>query len=571
MLNFAKQGRLARSLGTLAVIGLVGTGCQDLQVDNLLEPDRERAAGNPADVQALIGGGFYPNFFRPMHGTDGGLSGTAILLFTYAGSDFTATLAGGLTAVWHLDLLEPRREHPNAAAICSTICEWAPRDFWGRIGSAMSIAFDGLVLLDAGTVIMEEGVNRTPRARAFAKFMQGWVWGASGMIFDQTNIVPETVDLNDPAIDISAIATESLEWYDVVIENALNSLDEAIAVAQANPDVVHYPSEEQSALWWGTATPMTNTQFIQFANTIAARLYVLSARTPQERADLDWQRVLDYTANGIQPGNEPLFQLSSQRTSNILARAQNNTTGGSYNARWSYYTIGMADQSGNYQDWISAPLDQRTRFDITTPDRRITGSTTDPQTNGTYTCYRSDNNGFLSERGEYLFSAYQWARHKLKEGISCAAPQLASNSGTLALATADENNLLRAEALLRTNQVQAAVDLINITRTREHMGESLPPLTVDGVPTDANGHCVPRMDNGDCGTVMTALRYERMVELAGMDLLRGYGDSRGFGMLPDGALQHFPIPGNVLDLYGLPNYTYGGVGNEGTLMYAPVN
>jgi hypothetical protein len=62
-----------------------------------------------------------------------------------------------------------------------------------------------------------------------------------------------------------------------------------------------------------------------------------------------------------------------------------------------------------------------------------------------------------------------------------------------------------------------------------------------------------------------------MVELAGQDALRGYADSRGFGMLADGSLAFFPIPGNVLEQAGLPIYTYGGVGGEGSLMYNPTN
>jgi hypothetical protein len=59
-----------------------------------------------------------------------------------------------------------------------------------------------------------------------------------------------------------------------------------------------------------------------------------------------------------------------------------------------------------------------------------------------------------------------------------------------------------------------------------------------------------------------------MLELAGQDVVRGYADSRGFGMLADGAFQHLPVPGNILAWYGrLPTgqqpYSYGGVTNEG--------
>ena len=568
MLKFLKQRKMVRSLGALAVVALVGAGCQDLEVENLLEPDRERAAANPSDVLALVGGGFWPNWFRPVHGVDGGLSGVAISLYVLLGSEMTATLSGGTSAQWVVESREPRPPLENSAVICSTICQWGPRDLWGRLGTAMSIPFDGLQLMDQGMVFRDEaGVDITPRARAFAKLVQGMAWGYSAVTYDRTNVVPETIDLN--AVSIPELNLSSLVDYNETLEAALASIDEAILIAQQNPDIVQYPSAEQelNVVWFGSPEPVSNAQFIAFANTIAARLLVLNARTPEARVQVDWQRVLSYTANGLQSDFD--FQLQATRTSNLLSRVQS-LSGGNV-IRWDYRTIGMADQSGNYQDWIGASVDDRNRFDITTPDRRITGSTTNPQTDGTYTCYRSGNAGFDPGRGFYRYSAYQWSRHKLKEGGACSSVPSSFNAGTHAVASADENRLYRAEALLRTGQTQAAVDLINVTRTRVHMGQSLPPLTVNGVPTDGNGHCVPRRDDGTCGSVMTALRYERMIELAAMDVIRGWADSRGFGMLPDGTFIETPVPGNILQLYGLNNYTYGGIGGDRAATYNPTN
>jgi hypothetical protein len=142
--------------------------------------------------------------------------------------------------------------------------------------------------------------------------------------------------------------------------------------------------------------------------------------------------------------------------------------------------------------------------------------------------------------------------------------------------TADENNLLRAEALLRTGDAAGAAELINVTRTRtQRIGDTeypgLPPVTAAGVPTDADGNCVPRQESGACGTLLTALRYERMLELLAIDAIRGYTDSRGWGTLPDGTILSWPIPGNALDLYGMEGYSYGGVGEPNTATFAPAN
>ena len=558
-----------RRSGLALVVGalLASAGCQDLNVTNTIDADRERALADAASVQALIGGAFYPNFFRPVHGSDGGLSGLVVSLWGDAAADFTATLAGTTSAVWYLDLTEPRPPLENAASICSTICQHGPRDYWSRIQRVSSIAYDGLVVLNEGMVLREGTVDVTPRARAFAKFMQGWAWGYAAIIFDKVNVVPESVSIPADPDALAELNESSLVSYEEAIEAAIRSLEEAIAIARANPNIVQFPSAAESALWFGTSGPVTNAQFIQWANTLAARLLVLSARSPQDRTSkVNWNRVLQVTSNGItNSANDFEFLLTTDRSSQLLFRQQSNTSTGTTNARWNYRTIGPSDQSGAYQAWIAAPVAQRTRFNIVTPDRRITGAT--PTTNGTYTRYRADNNGFLAERGTYLFSAYQWTRHQNRFNLPDASRH---NSGTTPMITADENRLLRAEALLRTGAVQEAVDLINVTRTRAHLGSSLPALTTAGVPTVA-GACVPRTDAGACGTVMTALRYERMIELAGMDALRGYAESRGFGLLPDGAALSFPVPGNILDLYGMPIYTYGGVGAAGSALYRPVN
>src|SRR5690606_35535191 len=134
------------------------------------------------------------------------------------------------------------------------------------------------------------------------------------------------------------------------------------------------------------------------------------------------------------------FQLASSPSSQVISRASGNSSSGSYNGRWDYRTIGMADQCGNYQAWINASLEDRLRIDITTPDRRITGAT--PTSHGSYTCYYTHNNGFLEERGRYSFSAYGWRRHTLEEGGTCTSTDSSFNAGTWPVARVDENNLL---------------------------------------------------------------------------------------------------------------------------------
>jgi len=549
----------------LGAILLINGACLDLGVENLAAPDRERAMQNPNDVLAFIGGAFYPTFHTAMQGT------SATNHFPYASSEMTSSLNGAVDGQQMRELLEPRVSHNNDAQIQTGSGPHGPRNYWAAIGRAANIPFEGLQVIEDGMDLTENGEDVTQKARAFAKFMQGWAWGYTALIFDRVHIVPETQRLPENPSELNTLILNSLVPYNEAIEAAIGAMDAAILIAQQNPtEVAFLTPYPDNILWFGSPTPISNQKFIQMANTLKARFLVLSARTPQERASLDWNRVIQWTSNGLTDDFE--FALTTARTNNYLQRIQNNTIGGAFNGRWDYRTIGPADQSGSYQAWIASSIPDRARFNIVTPDRRITGATS--TSDGSYTRYRDDNNGFPLERGSFFQSAYQWSRQAIRLGLSGTA--VGHNSGTHRLITADENNLLRAEALLRTGDLQGAADLINITRTRTQVAggveyPGLPPVTAAGVPTAADGACVPRQDNGACGTLMTALRYERMLELAGIDIMRGYADSRGFGILAEGSLLEYPVPGNVLELYNLPPYSYGGVGQPNTATYSPVN
>ena len=557
-MRFAKESR--RGGGTVAVLCaslLVLAGCEDfLSVDNLNDPDRDDATASPSDLEAFIAGAFYPSMWEALHDDE-----DATAAFPLQAAEFSATMQGQNTLLQYNDhAAEPRGVHDNGVVVSLGNGPQGPRDVWATVHETNSVAHDGLAKLDEGTVITEGNVDVTARARAFAKLIQGWSWGYLGLIFDEAHVVDESVEIPPDPNAVVGLAVETLAPYPEVIEAAVTALEEAIAVAQANPGVVTYPSITESNLWFGTPDPVSNTEFIQLANTLAARFLVLAARDPAERAAVDWARVLAFTANGLTSDFE--FQLSNQRQSTLLNHFTNEPDN-ERNYRWDYRAIGPADQSGAYQAWIAAPLDQRDRFDIVTPDQRITGAT--PQSDGTYTVYRADDNGFVPDRGRYAYSAYQWRRHAISVGLPSDNDDTGDNLGTAVLVSADENNLLRAEALARTGDAAGAAVLASISRARA----GLPDATAAGAPTDGDGYCVPRLDSGACGDILAVIRYERMVELAALDMTRGYADSRGWGILPDGTPMHYPIPGNALDQYGLPNYTYGGVGQPGSASYAP--
>ena len=537
------MSRLVLGVGLI----LASVACE-LEVTNLNEPDRDRALADAGNLEALIGGTFTVFY-------DGLDLPSVVNIFPPVGAEMTSTNFSfrGLQ-----NNTEPRPAYSNALSIGSS-GPWGPRRFNNELSSILGSLHDGLAILDSGTKV-EVGTNDfTERARAFGKFMQGVAWAYMGMLFDQAIYVPEDIpfDETDPVQQ----GLDAFADRDLILGHALTAIDDAIAIAVANPSI-SYPSAGQSLLYFGTPSSMSSAEFIQLANSMAARILVLSARNPAERRTVDWNQVLQRTANGLTSDFE--VELSQgRRTSLLYARTQNNPVACGNCLRMDYRTIGLADVSGAYQAWFALPFAERRRFDIVTPDRRITGAT--PQDDGAYFQWHLDNNGFQATSGLYLFSAYQWGRH-LNAGFE-------SNEGTQPMLTVDENNLYRAEALLRTGDLAGAAALVNITRTRAHTVDGvtypgLPAVTTAGVPAGAD--CLPRTDLGACGDLMVALRYERMIELVGLDAVRGWLDSRGLAIVPDGTWIQLPVPIEQLNQFGLPTYSFGGVGDTWGAVYGPI-
>lgn len=551
---------MSNPLQRLALMGvlLMGLAACDLDVLNENEPDRDRAIGQPGDVEALVGGTFGV-YFGIAHGSGPTARHPYVPnLFPNVATFFTATTSTGATRE---NVLEPRRAIDNSTTVGSTTGPWGARIIWDDMLQIAASVRDALVVIDGLGLVIEDdsGNDVTQRARAFAKFMQGWAFTTLALTYDQVVVVDETVPQSSDAVQQ---ALEYMVPWEDAMAAGLAAFQEAIDIAVANPFTL--PSASQTRSFFATPTAMGSDDFVRLAHTLMARAIVLSARTPQERAATDWASVLAHTAVGLTSDFEVVIEPGF-RSSIFYARAEANNVGCANCYRWDNLLIGHADVSGNYQAWLTAPIDTRFRFEITTPDRRITGTT--PTSNGAYTSYWPHDNGFDAVAGQYNFSAYQWQRHFNRGFLS--------NTGTAIMASVDENNLLRAEALLHTGALQGAADLINITRTRSHVlpdGNTypgLPDVTTAGAPVAAD--CVPKDDAGNCGDLLEALWYERMIETGALDALHAFFDSRGFGILREYAWVQAPVPPEEVELLDMAPYTFGGIGGTGSAVYAPAS
>lgn len=517
--------KFTRLFSMLLLLGVAG-GCQDLVVDNVTDPDRTAVLAEAGAVQNLIASSW--NSVWTVSQDQGS---TARRLPGYV-DEGTAN---------HRNLIdyadEPRQAFPNSQSGNARYLVQAP---WYETYEGAANAMDGLAAIETGGIDMptDAGAETTQaandRAKAFAWLNHGVLYGYLAMIFDQAS----TVDLNTDLEDASQLEYRP---YPEVQQFAMNSLQKAIDIAQAAPDF------ETPAGWMGGVS-LTNEEMVRLANSYMARLMVYTPRNPAERATVDWAGVVDLVDAGIQE------DIVVQMTTGGLSSAYFQYMLQILAQRWSadFRLIGPADVSGAYAAWVDAPRAEREPFDIVTPDRRITGEDGSgnpaPRAPGKYFRW-TDEAINVHEVAPYLQGLYKWSRFDVGTFPWSEAPN--------PLMTVAEMDLLKAEALLRSNMPEEAAALIN--RTRVENGE-LPPVTAAGVPGDLSS-CVPRTQTGDaCGSLLTALHYERLIEGVGLDIWRTWFDRRGFGTLQQGTFEQLPVPAQELESFRQPVYTFGGSG-----------
>lgn len=508
---------MRRIFAALAALTLVTAGCQDLDVTNPNEPDRTRVLSRPDDVESVI-------------------ASTFRLWFAIAQDEYPnmalAALADEATGGFfdygvHDISTEPRVAYNNSVFNTRRGVNEQPWDNAYRLISSVNDGLRALedVDLDAGN----PSGTRQERAKAFAKLMQGVAHGYLALHFDKALIVREDAVLEE-------LDPRGFVPYSEVRDAALGMIDEAIAIASANTFTIPGSAE------WVNGIELTNTDLVRLANSFAARIMAYSARTPAERAAVDWDKVILRLNNSIQVDLAPvgILDVIVSNYRRLLARVRQ-TSRPSDHLRPDIMVVGPADTSGAFQAWYATPSANRTAFRVNTPDRRIRGSTVTAP--GLYVGY-NQNTIWASSRGTYRYSYYFYGRSGAFETYY---------TGPQPTMTVDEMRLLKAEALIRRNRAAEAVPLINVTRVNNGQ---LPQVTIDGPPNTPG--CVPRKLAGGCGSLWDALRYEYGIEMLGIEGAVSWWNARGWGTLQEGSMTDMPVPAAELETLGLGVYTFGG-------------
>ncbi len=516
-----KQTRMSGAARrTLITLGLLGglAGCLDLGVTDPNGLGITTVFNNAANTEAALIGSWKAY-------SEVGRNTCPSLPFSIWGNDVTST------SVTYIDYSgEPRVPINNRDNLnCTT-----RSGYWTPYESAAGAreSFQGIVAnaLKFGAIntTTPDGAD-TPSRLIFAKFIIAINTLKHAQYFDQAFITDTATPQGEKGTALSPAA--------LVLTKAKEQLRNVIAHANA------VPAFTLPALFVN-GRAITRDELVRICYSYLVRADVYSPRNPAERAAVNWAAVLARLDSGIirDFGHQADIAIAGTGSTYINNSFAQNTV------RIHNRFLGPADTSGQYQAWIAKPISERTAFTITTPDRRIHGTTN--ALTGTRFIRVTSTMGSATN-GPYLTSSYRSIRYL----------NTAADSGSRAFIlemSMDEMKFIRAEALFRLGRFTEAAALINPTR----LAANLKAVDANGPP--AGRDCVPKREDGTCGNLFDAIQYEKKIELYPLHGAIAWFDARGWGKLLPGTPYELPVSGRELITQGLPYYTFGGVGLPGS-------
>jgi len=495
----------ARLVGAVALFGL--TACE-LGVTNFGSPDVARVLSDAGSVEAAISG-LGSQLNNPQRASESVNTQSKIL----AEETFASVANFGMAArVANRTLVSNELGNDNQTG---NLANFNSFQRVTRLTFNTLAAFNNLVAANRNT-LTPTAVNRM---RAFAYLIAGQSLGMVSIAYDSAAIADEAINTTDiPALSGAAD----------VNAKAIEYLDSAVTIAGRGMDAL--PNT------WISGVALNQADFIRLARSYRARYRAGVARTPAERAALNWAAIIADATNGITADHS--ISINGQTGWGAAFDAgQIYVTGGWHSVPMKY--VGMADSSGAYQAWIATPSASRRAFLVQTRDGRWPAG-------GTRAAQQalSPNNiiapRYLRNRptGDDVVIAgdgesfYDHRRYGLTQSNTSVAGNYTDMSKT-------EIDMLAAEGYIRTGQAALAEPLIDISRTRN----GLPSVVGVGAGVVPGGAaCVPKLPNGTCGTLLEAMKYEKRMETAFTGYMIWYTDSRGWGDLPNGTVLEWPVP-----------------------------
>jgi hypothetical protein len=544
-----------------ALAGAFGLGACDLVVQNPNQPETDRVLASPRDAEALVGS-YYRRWHIAMYGTLSNVWGMTTVQsfenYSSLGNNCLNARAG-----------IPRAGNDNSVA---NGCNTEQHRLYFYHGEVARVATNVLKKFNEPGYLLQS-IEETNRAKAFAEFLRGISQGYVALFYDSAAVVSTEMAGDDPGVMLG---------YQEVMDSALKFLDNAIVHANAAtgtsiPGWIPLPAGQT----------MDMPAFIRLIRSYKARLRANVARTPTERAAVDWPAVIADAQNGITADHVNLTNSSTGPYNTWVAQLH---TWGLWH-QMPPFIIGMGDTTSAYATWIAQPLDARGStgpFFMQTPDLRFPQGVDRTAQVADFAVTSCNASGAQCERyfvnrpgSQDQVAGLGWGQSNY-DFVRYNAWRINGQNGPMPYMKKAEMDMLQAEGYIRAGNFAAAAPLINLTRTAGMVGGvatggGLPPVTgtADGgltMPT-----CVPRKpvnaSNAGggtvaCGDLMEAMKWEKRLETIQSHFGAWFLDSRGWGDLPEGTPYHWAPPYQDLQARRLPIYSTGS-GSTGGAMAGP--
>jgi hypothetical protein len=335
----------------VALVGAIGLGACDLEVENPNQPDTRRVLATPADAEALLGG-YYKRWHAAMYNGNppGNFEGMANIMSFQNYSSLANNCQNA-------------RAPFSGVANTNTpgnVCAGDQNTLYSIHSEVARVAASFLGQMDAATGSFLGSAARDGRARSYAEFLRGVSAGYLAIFYDSAAVASAQMAGDDPG---------ALMPYTEVRDSALAALKRASDIALATPsgsDGFPLPFS-----WLPSPTTFTAQEFSRLILSYRARIAAGVPRTPTERAALNWTEIMADAAAGITADH----MNTTSTTGGPFGGWRRIYNGAGLWHQMPPFIIGMADTSGSYAAWIAQPVGERgagnQSFFMVTPDLRF--------------------------------------------------------------------------------------------------------------------------------------------------------------------------------------------------------
>lgn len=536
---------------SVAALALVGLGACDLKVQNPNQPETERVLASSTDVESLLG-----TYYRRWHsGMYGSTANVALMMGVQSFENYSSLSNNCLGQRVGI----PRAANDNAIG---NPCGPEQVRVYNYMSEVNRVSSSILATLDKSGFTLGSTAQDN-RARSFAQFLRGMSLGYMAMVHDSAAITDPTTGAEEAG---------ELKGYPEVAAAAMDAFDKSITAANAGgAGSGGFPLP---ASWIPSSTSFTAPEFVRLVRSYRARIRANMARTPAERAAVNWDLVIADAQAGITADHDNITNTINGPFDTPRAQLYSYTT-------WHQMTpfvIGMADNSGSYAAWIAKSLAERGSdgaFFMTTPDLRFPQGATRAaqqadfpitQCNGASTVCKRYFVNRATGSDNFSGNGWGWSNYDHARFFSWrTSGDATGQNGKLVFMTKTEIDLLQAEGQYHKNNLAAVLTLVNASRVRS----GLPALTAADKTTQVPGgaDCVPKVPVGPafttiaCGNLFEALKYEKRMETAYTHFGAWFFDMRGWGDLAAGTGTDWPVPYQDLQARGRTSdliYSTGG-------------